>query len=62
MLVLTRRVGECIRINDEITITILAVRGLQTKVGIAAPPSVSVDRQEIYVRKQADKSRAQRRA
>ena len=50
MLVLTRRVGEKIRIGDEIVITLLGVRGNQYKVGIEAPKHVSVHREEIWQR------------
>ena len=48
MLILTRRVGEKIRINDDIVITLLGVRGNQYKVGIEAPKEVSVHREEIW--------------
>jgi len=47
-LVLTRRIGEKIRIGDDIVITLLGVRGNQYKVGIEAPKSVSVHREEIW--------------
>ncbi len=50
MLVLTRRVGEKIRINDDVVITLLGVRGNQYKVGIEAPRDVSVHREEIWQR------------
>ena len=50
MLVLTRRVGEKIRIGDDVVITLLGVRGNQYKVGIEAPKSVSVHREEIWQR------------
>lgn len=48
MLVLTRRTGESVRIGDEITITVLDVRGEAVRVGIQAPRSVPVHRDEIY--------------
>lgn len=48
MLVLTRRVGEQIRIGDDVVITILGYRGNQVKVGIDAPRHISVDREEIH--------------
>lgn len=50
MLVLTRRVGEKIRIGDDVVITLLGVRGNQYKVGIEAPKHVSVHREEIWQR------------
>ena len=50
MLILTRRVGETVMIGDEITITILGVKGNQVRVGINAPKSVAVHREEIYER------------
>lgn len=48
MLILTRRVGQKIRIGDDIVITLLGVRGNQYKVGIEAPVDVPVHREEIY--------------
>ena len=59
MLVLTRRVGEKIRINDDIVITLLGVRGNQYKVGIDAPTGVTIHRQEIWDRIQEDKRKVQ---
>ncbi|MCW9710728.1 carbon storage regulator CsrA [Avibacterium sp. 21-586] len=58
MLILTRKVGESLLIGDEISITILSVRGNQIKVGVTAPKEVSVYREEIYQRmkKQDDAS------
>ena len=50
MLILTRRVGETIRINNDIAITILGVKGMQTRVGVEAPAGVPVHRQEIFER------------
>jgi carbon storage regulator len=50
MLILTRRVGETVMIGDEITITILGIKGNQARVGINAPKNVAVHREEIYER------------
>jgi carbon storage regulator len=50
MLILTRRVGETVMIGDEVTVTILGVKGNQVRVGINAPKSVAVHREEIYER------------
>ena len=54
MLILTRRVGETLMIGDEVTFTVLSVRGNQIKVGINAPRSVAVHREEIYKRIQLE--------
>ena len=54
MLILTRRVGEIIRINDDISIQVLSVNGQQVKIGIVAPADVAVHRDEIYQRIQAE--------
>ena len=48
MLILSRKPGEVLRINDDITVTILAVKGKQVRVGVTAPADVSVHREEIY--------------
>ncbi len=50
MLILTRRVGETIRINNDIAVTILGVKGMQTRIGVEAPAGVAVHRQEIFER------------
>jgi carbon storage regulator CsrA len=50
MLILTRRVGETIMIGDEITVTVLDVKGNQVRLGVNAPKSVAVHREEIYAR------------
>jgi carbon storage regulator len=48
MLILTRRVGETIRINDEVTVTVLSSKNSQIRLGIVAPKEVDVHREEIY--------------
>ena len=50
MLILTRRIGESLRIADEISVTVLNIRGNQVRVGIEAPQSVSVHREEVIDR------------
>ncbi len=50
MLILTRKVGENLLIGDNISITVLSVRGNQVKIGVDAPKDVSVHREEIYHR------------
>ena len=56
MLILTRRVGETIRFNDDISIQILSVSGQQVKIGITAPEDVAVHREEIWKRIQAERA------
>jgi len=50
MLILTRRVGESIRIGDDIKITLLGIVGQQVKLGVEAPAEVIVHREEVYER------------
>ena len=57
MLILTRRVGESIVIGDDITATVLGVKGNQIRLGVNAPKEVSVHREEIYQRIQHDGAR-----
>ena len=54
MLILTRRVGETVMIGNEVTVTVLGVKGNQVRVGVNAPKTVSVHREEIYERIQRE--------
>jgi carbon storage regulator len=56
MLILTRKVDEVVRIGDEISIKVIAVRGNQVQIGIAAPKEIPVNREEVWLRKQAEKA------
>ena len=50
MLILTRRVGETLMVGDEVTVTVLGVKGNQVRIGVNAPKDVAVHREEIYQR------------
>lgn len=56
MLILTRRVGETLMVGDDVTVTVLGVKGNQVRIGVNAPKDVSVHREEIYQRIQKEKS------
>ena len=55
MLILTRRVGEAVVIGEEVTVTVLGVKGNQVRIGVNAPKSVTVHRDEIYERIKNDR-------
>jgi carbon storage regulator len=50
MLILTRRVGETLMVGEEISITVLGIKGSQVRIGVNAPRTVSVHREEIFER------------
>ena len=56
MLILTRRVGETMMVGDDVTVTVLGVKGNQVRIGVNAPKHVDVHREEIFQRIQREKA------
>jgi len=64
MLILTRRIGEALKVGDDVSVTVLGIKGSQVRLGINAPKNVSVHREEVYDKinnntKQEKKSKTQ---
>jgi len=59
MLILTRRVGETLMIGDEVSVTVLGVKGNQVRIGVNAPKEVAVHREEIFERIKNEKNETQ---
>lgn len=56
MLILTRRVGETLMVGDEVSVTVLGIKGNQVRIGVNAPKDVAVHREEIYQRIQQERT------
>lgn len=59
MLILTRRIGETLMVGDDVSITVLGVKGNQVRLGVNAPREIAVHREEIYHRIQQEKARGE---
>ncbi len=60
MLILTRRIGETLMVGDEVTVTVLGIKGNQVRIGVNAPGDIAVHRQEVYekIQKEANVSQS----
>jgi len=56
MLILSRHLGESVKIGDEVTVTVLGVKGGHVRLGFTAPPNIAVHREEVYERIQTDRT------
>jgi carbon storage regulator len=62
MLIVTRRIGETVMIGSDVTVTVLSIKGSQVRIGIAAPESVAVHREEVYERLKNGEPQQQRQS
>jgi carbon storage regulator len=60
VLILTRRIGESLMVGDDVSISVLGVKGNQVRIGIDAPKDVAVHREEIYLKIQSEKSQGEK--